>query len=372
MTESSRAGTIRLMKVWVIGAGFSRSLGGPLLNDLLSKTSLDLIRRRLPGGWAHHSECDDVVELLKHGAAEGLWTNPEEYIAALGSYDPRCQDSVARLMAKGFDAWEGHPESWSDKKSDYMNHIWIYSIRMAAAQCMCFLSDSRNRPESWLPYRRWALSVGNQDVIVSFNYDETVEAAFMLAGCSLYRPNVRLGQKPWLKNRVTLMKLHGGVEVRDTIKFPPVNDSMENLDSNPPEIAVPGISKGSAAESEFDELWEAASEALAKADEIAIIGYSLPPSDQVAKAMLLDSLSSNKKKPVVDIVLGPRGGSVSDRLVSMLRLVGVATRETGVWAEDYLTAMSIQNGWELQDFLDDVDPEFEDIVHSFRKPTAPE
>lgn len=358
------------MKVWVLGAGFSRCLGGPLLNDLLNKQSLEMTRRRLKTGWAHERECDDVVKLFGLGQKEGLWTNPEEYIAALGSYDPRHQDAAARLLDEGFASWEGDPQPYSDKKSDYLNHLWIYSIQMVAAQCMSFLSDSRNRPEAWLPYRRWALSVGRNDVIVSFNYDEAVEAAFMLAKVPLYRPNVRLGDRPRDREVPTLMKLHGGVEIRDTIKRPPVKDSIHNLDSNPPLISVPGSSKTDASENEFSELWESASEALATANEVALIGYGLPPSDQIAKAMLLDSLARNKSNPAVDIVLGPGGTPHGTRLVSMLALAGVSTRDTGVWAEDYLTAVSVDRGWDMCDFLDSVDEDFKDLVQSFRR--APE
>ncbi len=354
------------MKVWIIGAGFSRSLGGPLLDDLLSHASLKRIRERLPSGWAHDRECDDIVDLVGTGKEVGLWSNPEECLVGLGSYDPVLQREVSRLVEDGFAQWEGYPNSVGGKESDYMNHIWIYAIRMVAAQCMCFLSDSRNRPESWLPYRRWALSVGSDDVVVSFNYDETVEAAFMLAQRELYRPNVRLGDEPWERELPTLMKLHGGVEVRDTIKSPPVKDSIKNLDSNPPFIAVPGISKGDASESRFADLWESAAEALAVADEIALIGYGLPPSDQIAKAMLLDSLARNRNKPVVDVVLGPGRSPQSERLVSMLTLAGVKCRDTGVWAEDYLAAVSSGHGWGLVDFLDSVDDDFEDMVHSFR------
>lgn len=309
-------------------------------------------------------------EALRSWTNEGLWTNPEEYIAALGSYDLRNQEAASRLLNEGFASWEGYPQPYGDKKSDYLNHLWIYSIRMVAAQCMSFLSDSRNRPETWLPYRRWALSVGRNDVIVSFNYDEAVEAAFMLAGVPLYRPNVRLGNPPRARDAPTLMKLHGGVEIRDTIKHPPVKDSIHNLDSNPPLIAVPGSSKNDASEYDFNQLWESASEALATATEVALIGYGLPPSDQIAKAMLLDSLANNKSRPSVDIVLGPGESPHSTRLVSMLALAGVSTRDTGVSAEDYLTAVSVDRGWDMCDFLDSVDEDFKDIVQSFRQ--APE
>ncbi|HEY0468131.1 MAG TPA: hypothetical protein VGC79_28225, partial [Polyangiaceae bacterium] len=146
-----------------------------------------------------------------------------------------------------------------------------------------------------------------------------------------------------------LLKLHGGVEVRDTIVHPPEPNSVANLKSNPAMIAVPGTSKASEAETSLDLIWEAASEALATADEVSIVGYSCPASDEKAKAMLLDSLGKNANRPTVDVVLGPGKPVDAQRLVALLRSIGLKVRDKGMWAQDYLSSSGVGTGWETLD-----------------------
>ncbi len=53
-----------------------------------------------------------------------------------------------------------------------------------------------------------------------------------------------------------------------------------------------------------------AKSAIANADLVSIIGYSMPPTDTEAKGMILDQLAENKKPhTAVDIVLGPSSNS---------------------------------------------------------------
>ncbi|HEY6458582.1 MAG TPA: hypothetical protein VIY73_00485, partial [Polyangiaceae bacterium] len=115
--------------VWVLGAGFSAGLGGPLLPQLLSPKSERDIKVRYADKEKYpalHSLAADVVRnLYRWGLVDGevrlmnglvmgerLWTNAEEFIdyldtagepATPGRANPhaaRLQDAAARLSPK--------------------------------------------------------------------------------------------------------------------------------------------------------------------------------------------------------------------------------------------------------------------------------
>jgi hypothetical protein len=277
-----------------------------------------------------------------------LWRNAEEYIAALGSCDPSHEHCVGEMCKDD----DGHWRSWGgDPAADAMNSLYCRAIAIVAAQCMEFLQRADNDLEAWLPYDRWVRTLPPEDVLISFNYDEVVEEAFSRNDKYVNAPNPRTQDGlPPSRGDQLLLKLHGGVGVRDTILDPPEEDTIANLTRNIARIAVPGISKSDAHSIHYRELWQLASAALRDADEVSIVGYSCPPSDEIAKAMLIDTLAghSAERRPV-DIVLGPKGSPAAQRLVSLLRHVGVRARDTGLFAEDYLSAHGLGQGWDVLD-----------------------
>jgi len=335
------------MRAWVIGAGFSVPLGGPVLRQLLTKASLERMRFRYPKSWLADALCDTCVEVLQEGIKGEHWTNAEDYIAALGSYDSRVAAAVASMCPKAYEQRPPHDK----RPTDFMLTLWTYARELVAAQCMNFLEESQDDSESWLPYDRWAKRVASDDVIISFNYDEVVENAFGRIESALFTPNPRRGDAiPSKLGQPVLVKLHGSVTFRDTI-HPGEEDSIATLHHNPPFLAVPGLSKSNDSVTDFEDMWEFASAALAKAESVAIIGYSCPKSDEMAKAMLLDTLASNWNEPLVDIALGPNS-SDAERLVTLLAATKISARNSSLWAQDYLTAFGVGAGWRPNDRVD--------------------
>ncbi|MBI5611368.1 MAG: hypothetical protein HY902_21020 [Deltaproteobacteria bacterium] len=143
-------------------------------------------------------------------------------------------------------------------------------------------------------------------------------------------------------DRCTLLKLHGSVDFRDTIKEGQA-DSIRNLDQNVPNIGLPGPDKLEGVLYEFNQLWDLATAAMAKADQVAIVGYGLPACDEAAKAWLLDCLRDRRDELEVDLVLGP-GAPVATRLSAMLGLAGVKVRRLDMWATDYLSVCGVGQG----------------------------
>src|SRR5690349_20031798 len=76
-------------RVWILGAGFSRSLGGPLLTDLLSDGEHTLMKARFP---EVASESEPVVRAYHWGTGvvrrfPKLWSNAETFLEFLGAAD---------------------------------------------------------------------------------------------------------------------------------------------------------------------------------------------------------------------------------------------------------------------------------------------
>jgi len=85
--------------VWILGAGFSRPLGGPLLGDLFSEASAGNLRARFPPEryprlktpaanlvrWIYRWGLGEEQHLVWTGKTRGepLWSNAEEYLEFL-------------------------------------------------------------------------------------------------------------------------------------------------------------------------------------------------------------------------------------------------------------------------------------------------
>jgi hypothetical protein len=360
------AGTLgESMRAWILGAGFSRRLGGPLLPELLTAVSLATLRHRHPGTWLVEDVCAYCVEALRIGVQRGWWANAEEYISALGSGDPTHAHNLDELL-RGLHL---PPENyialrvWSDSQATSDRHdpprqgelderammvLWTTAIRLIAAQCMDFVERSKYDPEAWLCYDRWVKALPQEDVLISFNYDEVVEQVFARNGKLLRVPNPRKERVPESpEGTQLLLKLHGGVNVRDTILDPPEPDSIANLKRNPAALAVPGRSKSDECMTQYDRLWELASRVISTCDSVVLVGYSCPPSDEMAKAMLIDSLAKNTGRLPVQIVLGPRSPD-APRLVAMLNRFSMIL-DTGLFAQDFLSISGAGNGWATSD-----------------------
>ena len=345
------------MKVWLVGAGFSRRLGGPLLGDLISDTALKILRHRHPETWLADAHLDHTVQTFSAGISRGMWRDAEEYMAALASGDSTWTTRVADLLRESMaaDAYGA-----LSTPSEYSSHMkpeevvteacWFGATQLVAAQCADFVERSQSDPEGWLPYDRWAIAIDADDVIVSFNYDDVVERVMARNERPLWVPNPRmpsLGSAS--KGHLSLLKLHGSVTFRDTILHPPEPDTVANLDRNPAYIATPGRGKRDNCLTSYLELWRKASDAIARCDCMCVIGYRCPPTDEMAKAMLIDSLARHDAKPTVELVLGDDHQAAA-RLAALLR--GLArVRNTRLFAQDYLSLVGAGTSWQNTDIF---------------------
>jgi hypothetical protein len=388
-------------RVWLLGAGFSASLGAPLLNDLLSFR----VRRKLvhAGLLEHAAEALDpgpargtvrlqelVYALYHHGTGypegylldpheptprseKGLWRHAEEYLERLDDLAlSQADEYVAKLRERFLLALRASGSGVMKTLVDGLSRGDLPPIsagelarearRIVAAECCEFLRGVSSRSERAKPYVHWLQQLGGstQDTLITFNYDCVVEKLSrevnreVLVACA----GGDLEQQEHRSRSVDcpmLIKLHGSVdwerkpsEAPDGFPFRQSEDieyAAQNADG---QIATPGGSKLAASEGALKPLWALANRKLVDAQEVVFIGYRIPESDAAAREMLLDAFEANEQTSLfVRIVLG-RPSFDRDRLESLLKVAfpgrfgGVGRRiiviTVDAWAEDYLQA----------------------------------
>jgi hypothetical protein len=368
--------------VWVLGAGFSRALGGPLLQTLLTPSSESDIKVRYPDAATypalHGVEAGYVRNLYRHGLGEeyavngrpwrgeSMWSNAEEFIDYL--------DTAAEPRAEGL----SNPHA--ARLDGIVRHAWRVNVpvdglrntarHLIAAECSAFLQDVDPRRENWKPFRKWERSLTKHDTIITFNYDLVLERLRDARNEDASRTHGDNGSKLFVvkpgqvddpgkwSGCTPVLKLHGSVDwCKQTLNkgqpnervFVEVKDPLFALRCKPEELAIatPGPSKAREAKG-FKALWDLATSALAEADEVVFIGYRFPETDADAREALLGAIGDGPKEArgrIVgfNVILG-RPGADTERMEALLGFV--TGRRLGdscevhvypLWAQDYFS-----------------------------------
>lgn len=360
-----------LNRVWILGAGFSRSLGAPLLTDLLGPVTALSIRSRYPAlgkeawldelltfyGFGTNFEQGHPLKALPSMSGRRLWWNAEHFLEELDeSVDISSYEEVLESLWN--DCWKhwGHAQSlapqWRGPPFPGAADLARRARRLIAAGCSAFLRDDFLDRERSGPYCRWSRSLGRQDTILSFNYDRVIESLTWDKGPNRYSAHVvtpatdldaleadntaRAADEPWL------IKLHGSVDWRienSELRASKWNSAAINDPEHDFAIATPGKAKVEMTIRFFNKLWKLARTAVEDADEIFIIGCRLAEGDAKARDTILDAIAANSKNCKVNIVLGT---DTSHGDVKRLKaLLGDLTRNLEahpLWAEDFLSS----------------------------------
>ncbi len=355
--------------VWVLGAGFSVSLGGPLLPDLLRLQNIRDLAARYPATlYADLAEISwSIQALFIHGRdTEHLWHDAEAFLdfvdCAVGGSDAEatllrmCSEAGVKVGPVG-SLTSFRPIT----KVATLDEIKSGAIRAVAAECSHFVTEHSRRPERWTPYREWMRALAPAfDTIVTFNYDNVIEQL----------PNSTDALDVVLPHRaaspysegVRLLKLHGSVDwLSDNgrCRRVPVSDVLHGGNGGFA-IATPGRSKRDMKDNLFEPLWSAAEEALRQAEAIVFLGYRFPESDGDARRRLLHAIKDNgNPKLCVQTVLGHNTMSAdSVRLRRLIQVSARRTREVLLDPTTHVSASSSKKTLELlseplyaQDFL---------------------
>jgi len=316
--------------VWILGAGFSKPLGGPLLGKMLSpesKRDLHVRYSEMKQLWT--PQADAARSLYYYGRSnkpefiaqgEDMWEDAEVYLdyldtAAANAQSPTCK----RLLEILGDARLNHG---LQREPGMLKLMAAAARRLLAAECISFLEALDPNLERWSPYQRWLrkVFVFGEDTVVTFNYDlvpEMLAASQQRRECFQYRA----GEPgyPLEPGCSFLLKLHGsvnwGLRSSQAVETNAGVRYALTCDDDQLAIAGPGPGKQRLSSGLFEWCWTEALAALEKAAAIVFVGYRFPPTDAEAREKLLGAIHKNKDKQQLAIhtVLGPNTSSDDSR-----------------------------------------------------------
>lgn len=330
-------------RVFVFGAGVSAACGIPVAKDILRSAIADIPQNR-------SGQVNEVHKLLKY-----LYPSFKKELA---NY-PNIEDFLNFLeMAERFNTDEYSGSSvWPKSR---LSAVRGFTLK-AVTDHLWRLMQLRGNFHLLREYVASEIKTG--DVIITFNWDTTVEHAMHMhprepAFDYSYPP----GESDDVEN--VLLKPHGSIDwfhIKDLPKRHAKGD-FEALDAylrvftrfdfrdHPSLFARTPIIVPPVSSKDFDyhflkETWNSVHRAVSQATEINILGYSLPQEDQFARFVLRRAIRTNR------LNAGRRGTDTlrvkilnpdSSILVNFTRLVGTS--------EEELSSISFTNAY-FQDFV---------------------
>jgi hypothetical protein len=319
---------VRKKTVWVLGAGFSRSLGGPLLTDLLSPKSRNESREAFERGEAGNLVYSIFWKHQKPGLrhhthvpqGEGYWEHAEDFLDFLDAAARNPLGTRGKLLGKLLKRMS--PSQKYFVEQDALKSLHEEAKKIIAAECL-FTETFDPQAEGSEPYVTWAQFLPREDRIISFNYDLVLEklgegAISPLGTSSVMLPNGRFDEPG-----IQVYKLHGSVDWfydPQAAEVRRANDAKDLLSGDKaPLIATPGPTKRHHSKDYFDFLWAAAKYSLKHAERIVFLGYRFPPSDAQARIELLGAIRNNQVTEL-EIHTVVRGNPAdTDRLGQLLK-----------------------------------------------------
>jgi hypothetical protein len=327
--------------VYILGAGFSVPLGGPLFTQLMTvelqhlSSDLGIPEQHRVVIAGMHLNLDNAMAPRSIDLSMGRRHRPlnaEELLEMIDWAQRNPTHRKAKLFERLLPQKPGHVYDIGAELVGVIKHL----KRTIACQCQSFLTEIEDDSERLEPYLTWFKNLSSNDTIITFNYDTAIERISQLAGR-------QLPAKPasYQSDLPRLIKLHGSVDwyfgaggiehKSDAYK--------QDLDIA---IGMPGRGKSKLTEDPtFRDLWAVASQEITNADIVSLIGYSMPATDNKARAMIVNSLAVNRNlNRRVNLVLGPDSGTVrANRIVSIMQpVIGdtLAVYDLPMFAQDYI------------------------------------
>ena len=267
-------------RVFVLGAGASKSCGLPLTNELFPEVLPKVAPR---------SRLLELIEYL-YPHFRLSWRNYPRFEEFLSLLDVHLEFNPKVKRRHLF----GNTEVQELKES----------LLSAVSRHLCDLVsgvDIRNKQMF-----RLAQELGPRDVVITFNWDTTLELALNELGrardfsyvltskyMSLLKPH---GSVDWYdsqnvrlkKDRVfSLIPGIGRIKVFEYFSFPHVQEQLVP-------VIVPPVIHKTFEYREFDRIWRDSWKALRRADEIYVIGFSLPPEDLHIRFVMRTAIRANE------------------------------------------------------------------------------
>jgi hypothetical protein len=279
--------------VFILGAGVSASYGIPVAKDILRMAMMRLNE-------VDHAKADEIHRLLEYfyphfSVTDRNYPNIEEFLNLL---------EMAKVFNK--DPFVGS-SWWTEPKLKNVEQIVLRAIANYVFECQN--KNRRNPDQSYSEELKNFLRkcVTNKGVVITFNWDTTVEAALLeiwpdMKPHNFYDPKSPSdfttllkphGSINWFtKNDLKQLrhsgarKLHEDVFVLDNINFLLAQD----LITDTPLIVPPISNKNLSSHAALERTWISTYWALRNASEVTILGYSLPKEDQFARVVIRRAL----------------------------------------------------------------------------------
>jgi len=331
--------------VWVLGAGFSRPLGGPLLADLLLPRALDNLRYRFPeqeyqplfapaskaAHWIYNYgrrfEYGHVYHWDRENSGDFFWRDAEEYLDYLDTGAFRgSQSPPAQQLLQLSDRCLGSISPSAAIPRPSINELAAAGRRLLAAESSAFMLTLDMKSERCEPYIMWARQIEPSDTIITFNYDGVLDQLEDAAKTLEVVPPDG-DRNP---NLAPVYKLHGSVNWASQERVCKTGDPFFALKCEAYSqlaIASPGPTKQAIA-NRLETLWVKAEDALASADAIVFIGYRFPQTDASARRRLLRAIGKNEKQYIaLHTVLGADVGSAASKRLHGLLTYAICQQE---------------------------------------------
>ncbi len=259
-------------RVFIIGSGFSASMGLPTLNGLFAKIMTFPER---PG---------ETDKRNINTALDFLYPHFDVSITP-PSYPPFEEFLSLVIAAEDFPFfWKGTWQSWRNS-----------ALRLLTD----FMADKSKEAENSSLLHKFVNNLNDGDAIITFNWDTLIERA-------LLEQSKKMNFKARDNEAISIFKLHGSLNWVDIpedlfLKYPesvyPLSDRVaytpdyryydvwDVLDS-PPLIVPPGLSKRVVVNQIFKDIWNEAFQSINSADNVTFIGYSIPRDDIQARSLL--------------------------------------------------------------------------------------
>jgi hypothetical protein len=311
--------------VYILGAGFSYPMGGPLFRELFS-THYNRIVPEIefqvnPEAWILSriaKEVPYVFERLKKATnnadAEQFlelcsYSNLPGYAWFLNSF----LKELPWIQSAYVDS--GMPFSESDAELHCVNGTLI----RLGLETSHFVNITPPGSERWIPYDNWFHRLGKSDTIITLNYDLLVESLALRANRPFHerrfngRDELRLVDELLDQNEKhpdlpMLCKLHGSVDwiVQNGKAYAKRFNVYDYFEGLPPLLGTPGTGKVGLSKGSLDKVWLTALDRIRSAHVISIVGYSLPETDNDFRIKLLNSITGTLGNlKAINIVLGP-------------------------------------------------------------------
>ena len=277
--------------VYVLGAGFSQPLGIPTVASFLDRAKT--LQQRTPGSFGYFDEIFDTIKVLEraHNFYRTDRNSIEDLLTMLDLKDELAGTNQSQVFKKFICdvvtsytpkiVMGANAQKWSDLffGSEPWASYGVFVSALLGYEFALTVAPIQNAPPSLSSYACQVADAGVRYSVISLNYDMVLETMAEHINASFH------GSKRTFVPKATgsgtpLVKLHGSVVDPSSIVPPLLNKQYENLAG----------------------LWGEAFKILTSANEIRVVGYSLPEADSYVRFLLRSAAVETRHLQRIDVL----------------------------------------------------------------------